>query len=172
MSADNDIPWCAEVLSRKAIRMTSATTPEALAGELQERLEALLVANNCDATPKGWRDLALKLALQYERAFRVIAPVDRDPDAPTGAEPGGCYWEALETRKLATRDKISISAAARVIAKKWGRNARTIENAVTKLNDGRLTPPRWLQRMPWRRTIDDAILAAAKSIESEEASHL
>lgn len=66
-----------------------------------------------------------------------MTPVDRDPAAPSGADPGQRYMNAWMTRDRARRDGSSIRAAARAIAKETGKDARTLENAVAA---GRKTP--------------------------------
>ena len=43
-----------------------------LASELKTRLEALFEKYGCDPTPVGWRELALRLAIEHEPALAVL----------------------------------------------------------------------------------------------------
>lgn len=165
---DDGIPDWARPLTRGPIEVDERTTFDELAKEFSERLDALMKHYQCDATPEGWRRLALRLALDHEieqgtPAMRVIVPVDRLPEAG-GAEPGKNWGLAARLEKRA-RDLGSIKAAAKELAKTTGLSVGRLQNIAADKKAGRVSKPRGIQRMPWNQWIAAALETAADRLE-------
>ena len=168
MNEDDGIPDWARPLVRGPINVDETTTFDGMSDEFRERLEALLQLYQCDATPAGWRTLALRLALEHEiegtPALRVVVPGDRDPKTG-GAEPGDVWW--LGKRLLKKSAEIgSIKAAAKQIARKTGHSVGRLQNLATDMKAGRISKPRAMQRWRWNDWIDAALDDAADRLEN------
>jgi hypothetical protein len=159
--------WCVRVLKRPPIDLQSISDAD-LEDELEDRLEALLLLYQCG----GWKDLAIKLALKYERALKIITPVDRKP-RQGGREPGNetlsYLWALNQERKKCKTD----AEAAKLVHKKLkGRthapSLRRLQNILSEAKSGRYRSyPRWMRRLPFENRIDAAI---AKAVEESQPS--
>ncbi len=120
-----------EALRRPPIRIDDETTPEMIEAEIRERLQALLAAHNgLEPTLEGWRELALALALQYEPAFQIETPADRDS---MGGRPAGWTGFAVRSAMKAElrRGAKSERAAAKVVGPRFGISPKTAQNLMT-----------------------------------------
>lgn len=158
-------PEFVRTLKRPPIEVTNRTHPDDLARDLEERIRALLEVYDCSPTAGGWRDLALKLALDYEPAFKVMTPVDRIPGAPGGAPPGERFWDYFAMSVMVDEHKISDREAARRRAKETGKDERALANTLSAGRAGRLKRPVWWDRPSWMRKVEQALQAAVRSIE-------
>ena len=172
---DYELPWCVRVLSRPPIKVDNSMSDEALASELAERLKALLEANSCDATPEGWRKLAIALALRHE--LKINTPADRPP-RKGGREPDPSGWLHLmmlnqEIRRItAAGIKRGVGKkAANIVHQKLGGKARNapsvarLQNIISKSKRGAFRFPRFMERMRWEHRIDRALAEATKRLE-------
>ena len=149
-------------LFREPISITDETTAEDLTEEIEERLSALLSYYNCDASPEGWRDLALRLALEHEPAMKIETPADRKP-GKGGREPGFAplMWRSAmraEMRKGATG-----AAAARTVRKRFAKNPKLpgIGRLKNLASSAAIAQPRILARARYVWVAEAAARAAA-----------
>jgi hypothetical protein len=161
--------WVVETLSRNPIRVDDETNPEALKAELWERLEALLISRLLEPTAEGWRDLALALALEHEPAFQIETPVDR---SSLGGRPIGfgdfflrsiMKSEKSKLKKSEPRKDPSQSQIAKIVARRTGKAAGTINNLFAK--DASI--PDSVRREKYCRKAAKALKAAADSLSQE-----
>jgi hypothetical protein len=158
---DDEIPWCARVLERPPIDIEAMPDAD-LETELAERLTALLEAYRCEATPEGWRTLAIKLALEHERGLKIITPVDRKP-RQGGRETETESWTHLlmlnqERKKCRTNAEAAKAVHKMLGGKRRGApSIRRLQNILSEAKSGRFRHPRWMQRWTWEWRIDDAI---------------
>lgn len=81
----------AKVLKRRPIRVAGEGDAQRFARELEERLDALLGVHGCSPTHEGWRTLAVRLALEHEKAFKTnLPPPEKRKGAP--AKPDRYIW--------------------------------------------------------------------------------
>jgi hypothetical protein len=176
-SEGDELPWCVRVLSRPPIELDDSMSDEALASELAERLEALLDADSCDATPEGWQKLAIALALRHEPGLKINTPADRPP-RKGGREPDASVWGHLlslnqEIRRLkaAGIKRGVVKQAAKIVRQQLGGKARNapsvarLQNIISESKRGTFRFPRFLERIPWGRRIDRALAEATKRLE-------
>ncbi|MFC6486943.1 hypothetical protein [Nitratireductor sp. GCM10026969] len=154
--------WHTEVLSRPPIRIDDSTTADSIVAEFAERLEALLAAHNgLEATADGWRDLALALALEYEPAFQIETPADRES---LGGRPAG--WSSFILRssmKAEMRAGNTLSQAAKIVSKKLGVTEGTARNAFSRKSSA----PDSLKRQPYEIKAEKAIHSASQDITKD-----
>lgn len=125
--------WIAEILGRSPIRIDGYTDETALTEEMTERLDALLQSNNCDASPEGWRDLAIALALKHEPAFKIETPVDRTGQSGAGGRPVDWKpWIMRQMMRQATKKFGSRKEAGKRLARKHSPSAKTFENMLSR----------------------------------------
>ncbi|WP_438749175.1 hypothetical protein [Pararhizobium sp. O133] len=156
-----------EPLGRPPIAVTQDTTEDELAAEMAERLSALLQDHNgLEPTPKGWRQLALELALEYVPAFKIETPVDRTGPSGLGGRPVGLDNFILRSRmKDEIRQGKSPAEAARTINKESGGKiaVKTAQNALTRASQ----PPDFLRRRGYQWKAFRAIQAAADKLSQQ-----
>jgi hypothetical protein len=166
---EEDLPKWARSLEGGPITVDESTTDEALIEAFMPRLAALLRLYGCEPDPKGWRRLAIRLALDHsidgKPVMQVVTPVDR-PEGAGGAEPGVNWGLAMRLRQK-TKELGSTKAAAVELARETGQNVRTLQNLSADTKAKRLKLPRWLQRFPWNRKIENALDGAAARLERQ-----
>lgn len=125
-----------DVLARAAVRVDDTTLVSDLVPEMRERLEALMELYGCDASPDGWRKLALELALKHESVFRVETPADRTGPSGIGGAPIDMKVWRLRHEWLKEMAVVPIGTAEREIARRLERRlgikASTIRGAVRR----------------------------------------
>ena len=169
MSDDDDLPWCLEVLQGGPIILDENTSQEELTGALEERLDALLECYFCEATAEGWKDLALKLALEHcsggVRAMEVRTPVDRNPVGRPLKRKVEMWFYYME-RHLRRDPTLTVKAAAEIVKRerKDAPSVRRLQNIYSGLSEDRraLTP-----RAPWEQKIHEALHLAASRLEGK-----
>lgn len=164
MADEYPVPGWVGVLQRGPIRVMDDTSPESLANEMAERLEALLQSHNgLEPTAEGWRQLALELALKYDPAFELETPVDRKS---IGGRPVGMGGFILRSQmKSEMRKGKNQSEAARVIARqsKGKITAKTAAQALSR----NAPAPDFMRRAPYEWRADNAMRAAARKLSQE-----
>jgi hypothetical protein len=130
---DNPEEELAWILSQPPIDMRDVTG-EKLIQEYEKRLSALLESTGNEPTAEGWRDLALHLAVRYERALQVITSADPLPGSgrPSQDVSKWMLWGAvISQQRLMERKairKVTFRAAATAIHKVRS----TLERAVRR----------------------------------------
>ncbi|MBB4065478.1 hypothetical protein [Gellertiella hungarica] len=160
---EEDPEWV-EVLGRPPMAVTEHTDETVLAGEMAERLDALLRAHNgLEPNAEGWRQLALELALKHEPLFKIETPVDRDS---VGGRPVGMGNFILRSRmKSEMRQAKTQSEAARTIE----RQSKGEISKKTALNSlSRKAPVAdEIRRLPFEWKAERAIQMAARKLSRE-----
>ena len=165
MSDDyEEVPECARVLDLPPIDMRDVRD-DALTDEYEKRLSALLEANGLDATPEGWRLLAIKLAIRYESALKVITSADPLPGSgrPTNQVR---KWILRSEMSVFSRKVGSVAAAAKLVKKKWAKHKdipspKTLQNLAA---EDQVFPQEW-RRVDFLDEAERAAERAAKRLD-------
>lgn len=156
--------WIDEALSRDPIPVSDDTDDCVIALELEERLRALLGANQCEPTEIGWRELALKLALRHEPAFRLETPADRTGPSGLGGRPVGWGTFALRSRmKAEMRKGATQKEAAKIVSRRTGIAIGTANNVLARKSPA----PDVLRRARFEWKAERAMKLAADKLSQE-----
>jgi hypothetical protein len=148
-------------LDRPPLRIFDVTKPAELVPEMEERLAAVLWRYQCTPTPDGWRDLAIKLLLEHEPAFKVETPVDGIP-----GDDGSQWWWILQLNQLAER--VGKAQAAREVAKlPDAPSAGRLRNLFSEIERGEVKPPRSFRRLGYVMKAEEALRRAMQRVESK-----
>ncbi|QPC93527.1 hypothetical protein [Mesorhizobium sp. INR15] len=161
------LPAWVEVLGRPPIQIGPQTLPEDILPEVAERLEALLSSRNgLKPTIEGWRQLAIELALEYEPAFQIETPVDRNGRSGIGGRPSGwSNWSQRSLMKQELRNSPGISnrEAARRVSKRTGHKEGSLKNVLSIP----ASPPDAMRVLPYKIIATRATEKAARELSQE-----
>lgn len=165
----SDLPEWAAPLTAGPIVLDADTPAETLSAALEERLAALLRLYGCDPTPEGWKDLALRLALEHRVAdtpiMEVRTPVDREPGSGgRPIDPKQQRWVHAVRREMRADPSLTAKAAAAKV-KKNHKDAPSGARLQNILADSKRAPRPLLPRLTWEARINDALSEAAIRLE-------
>ena len=99
----------------------------ALTAQFMVRLGALLTAHHCEASPEGWRELAVTLALRYEPTFKDVSPVNQQgSDEPPEFKSDAWANARLLKRQIESR-ATSQEEAAELFPKNFFETAKLLD---------------------------------------------
>lgn len=142
MSDKDDLGNDANDLFRGPIIVDADETTDTLAMRLEERLADLLEFYDCDATPDGWKELALKMALTHsidgKRVMEVVGlgvRPEKSPGAPRGRN-WILYGMRIEAMMRMHPEKLNTALKSAKFIKKNDKNIRssirTMQNNYTR----------------------------------------
>ena len=169
-SSEDEVPWYERVLSRAPIAIEETVSDGALAIELLERLGALLESYHCDATPEGWRNLALRLAIKHEPGLRIELPIDRDR-AINDRERSANVWANAVALRRQIEDGADTQERAAARLQTWLKTHRpaspqgnSLKSMAAEMKHGRSSVPRWVHHWLWDSMVMNAAIAASKRL--------
>jgi len=135
----------------------------ALTAQFMVRLGALLTAHHCEASPEGWRELAVTLALRYEPTFKDVSPVNQQgSDEPP--EFKSDVWANARLLKRQIESRATSQEEAAELLQDWvasrehrPHEAQLLDRLMIELRNARRTFPGWIHG--WLR--DRAVLKSA-----------
>lgn len=151
------------------VRLDSSDEP-ALTAQFMARLGALLTAHHCEASPEGWRRLAVMLALRHESTFKDASLVNQQGlSEPPTPKPDAWANARLLKRQIESRATSHEEAAELLqdwVASKGHRphEAQPLDRLVVELRNARRNFPGWIHGWLRDRTVLKSAMLAAERL--------
>lgn len=150
-------------------RLDSSDEP-ALTTQFMVRLGALLTAHHCEASPEGWRQLAVMLALSYEPTFKDVSLDNRQgPGEPPMSKPD--TWANARLLKRQIESRATSQEEAAELLRDWAASrehrpheAQLLDRLMVELRNAQRTFPSWIHRWLCDRAILKSAMVAAERL--------
>jgi hypothetical protein len=167
-----EVAACVQVLSQQPMRLKETTTDEELDRELSERLSAVLEMRGLEATPEGWRELALYCLVQRGAPLEFVTDLDLIQGGHDGAAMDTFILRAKAAKLKRSGQAKNNVEAAKIMAKEKGekRTVGTIKKllSTSKSAAAQATSPQWSRadrRMPNEFRVLRALDKVARRLE-------